>query len=411
MTRTQQTLLIIAVIVAVLVLLATFFLRLNPAFAANQDAYLSHMNAEVQANRGSLGGQVLGIFNPSTALNTLLCQERSYLCRSYPVLTAPQGTTTIPIVTVPKVATRIQDGMSANDWLLPDVCLDASGNVLAKSPLDPSCVSIRNVQYGEKLPYSKHDFATTVNNNPASDPGYQANDAYPTSSGYIAHTFDYGPLSGGTFGKFDASLDGFDVYKVSGTYASIVSTDDSTGVQYFQSPSCVNGTTSGLSNSWISFPSNVTTSMVGSIVAKLAITTSPTQCPSGFSQSYTNWQYVSSFTYTSGISLPTVISSHYDHSTPAASQAMERFYYTRELGNARWESWQRSFNANGMNAAQWAQAIVSQGRCTTGPSTMSDAGGTWYRVDCRDWTNIVPIANQINWFDPSTWPLPSVFGN
>src|SRR5687768_10571693 len=100
------------------------------------------------------------------------------------------------------------------DLMIQNVCLDASGAVLARvAPIDgdPRCVGQRNLEPGERLPYHKHDHPSPGQS--ASVPaGYQRHDSFPVdTTGFgaiVEHSFDFGAGEGRRFGVFDSGSDG-----------------------------------------------------------------------------------------------------------------------------------------------------------------------------------------------------------
>jgi len=112
-----------------------------------------------------------------------------------------------------------------------------------------------------------------------------------------------------------------------------------------------------------------------------------------------------------------------DGLSPGSAQAMERVYFTRELGETRWEDWKRD-DVTGMDVAAKASAFYAKGFCglpasfsklnvtlhflnepvqisstptghayTQKVTTWDDKAQhlvvhTWYLVTCADWTHV-----------------------
>lgn len=292
----------------------------------------------------------------------------------------------------------------ASDFLIQDVCLNENGDVIALDPLSPLCTLKRNLQFGELLPYHKHDLHG-IDLNPAAANGYQRSDSFPTSvdSTTAAQTLDFG-VGGATFGQKDPQ-DGHNTYEAEGQYVSITGTKDPvSGTIYFISPPCVNA------DAWTLFPTNSFTGGSGTFSIKSSF--SPSSCPSTFNSTYTAWDFPSSpLTYTSGATLISAISYHYSHATVALSDHLEKLYFTKEYGGTRWERWERSgtpyYSATDeASRPSRAQALTDSGRCN-GPGFVTDGlgpYGPWYRVDCREWTNIIlDTGSPTNWYNPASW--------
>ena len=291
--------------------------------------------------------------------------------------------------------------LSILDFFIQDVCLSSTGVVLAKDPRSSECASIRNLAYGEKLPYHKHDqpgiFAA------GSPLGFWGSDSFPilSDNSRTAATSDHG-VDGKTFGVFDTTDDGFNSYELMGTYASITGTRDPVGgLQFFVAPTCTSG--NGNYDAWGLF-TNALPSVGGSATFRLKVAPSITSCPTTFDTSYTTWTSTSTLhTYKNGAQIPTLISNHYSHATPAASDHIEKLYFTTVYGQTKWERWEKAGTVYHTNEVTRAATFTSWDVCT-GPGSVTDAGGTWYRVDCHDYTLIVPnTGSSSTWFNPLTW--------
>lgn len=314
--------------------------------------------------------------------------------------TNPRPKPDIPRVTFPAPDTT----STVSDFFIQNVCLDASGNVLAESPLSSKCTETRNLRFGEKLPYHKNDLNGT-DTNPAALNGYQRSDSFPLNADAttIVQSLDFG-VGGAVFGRMDTN-DGFNVYETKGIYASATATKDAVGgLQYFISPACASG--NGNEDAWGVFPTALQGSSEKSHLFSIAIGTSQSTCPTAFAQSLTTWEFPSDpLTYTSGVKLVSAISYHYSNATIAASDHLEKFYFTKEYGATRWERWERPNTAYHSGEKERADAKAAAGVCN-GVSVTYDATGPWYRVDCREWTHIILESGASStWYDPGTWSI------
>ena len=286
------------------------------------------------------------------------------------------------------------------DYLIQDVCLNFLGFVIPVDPASSQCVFSRDLRFNEGLPYHKHDQKGN-DTNPAAAQGYQRSDSFPIvndvskSIPAIVSTLDFG-VGGATFGAVDANIDGYNLYEMKGLYASIYGTKDPTGVSYFISPLCKVG--KGNEDSWGLFPTGASTT--GTKIFSLMIASSPTACPKTFDTSYTAWEFPGILTYTNGVKLDSAISYHYSHATGETSDHLEKFFFTRKYGLTRWERWERPNTPYHTNEAARSAAKEATGVCN-GPWTSTDSVGTWYRVDCREWTMIIPETTSTTWKVPA----------
>ena len=302
---------------------------------------------------------------------------------------------------------------SMYDFLVQDVCLDAQANVLSdKGPSDGACQSRRNLEAGEALSYHKHD-QHGVDTSPAAAQGYQRSDSFPSANGkYIVQSLDFG-VSGSSFGTKDVTQDGFNIYESRGDRASIVAKEDGYGsLEYFVSSTCSQSpynVSRDNNDSWVIADTFLFTG--GNTVSSTKTGSSPTYCPGSFDQSYTTWNMLPSFTYTSSESLKTLVSTHYSHATIETSDHKEVFYFTDEYGATRWERWERLDTPYHTDEVSRAASKDASGVCNNAPGILVDglgSYGAWYRVDCREWTVIRP-QDEGGADSPSSWTIPSFF--
>lgn len=294
---------------------------------------------------------------------------------------------------------------SMKDFLVQDVCVGLRGKVLKLSPTDSRCKSTRELKQGEKLFYHKHDQKGN-NTDPAAALGYQRSDSFMTANGIAVQIFDFG-VGGSKFGVKDTN-DGFNAYESAGTYSAIIATQDATGgIQYFMSPTCTAFTDfSQINDSWVIGPNTFSTSELGSIVTPLMIEKSYKVCPSlRYDESLTMWHMPGILSYTSGHALATVLSYHYSHKTVAESDHLEKFFFTDQFGMTRWERWERPNTPYHTDEEARANAKAATATCN-GASVAEDVIGKWYRVDCREWTNIIPVTNTGD--APQDWARQSL---
>ena len=283
------------------------------------------------------------------------------------------------------------------DLLVQDVCVAADGRLLSDDPYDgcPAGATRRDLRVGEPLPYHRHDQP-----GPGAPLGYQRHDSFPrpgipggTGPRYVS-PFDFAP-----FGELNPAHDGYDVIEADGAFASIVGTRDPVGLaQTFFGPGCA------LDDSWLLFPTAGATGG-GERLAQLVLVgweragaAFPGRCPGRFDRSLTRWQVrpVAFGGTSDGLygartkDIDALVVDHYGGGTVATADHIERFYFTPIYGLTRWERWQRSGTPRPEGCS--------------GP--VSEAG--FVRLDCRDWTNVVPDDSP---YPPEAWSTPYAQSN
>jgi hypothetical protein len=306
--------------------------------------------------------------------------------------------------------------ITLRDFMIQNVCLDASGAVLAGvAPIDgdPRCLAQRDLKPGELLPYHKHDHPSP-DQRAGTPAGYQRHDSFPVETAglgtVIEHSFDFGAGEGRRFGVFDRGSDGGDIAILSPGMVSIGATEDGgAGFQLFVGECQGPVEPAALTHSWIvaAFDPGRPAPLEGETVARLNDLTAGHQdtCPARFNAAFTSWR-VAPFRYRAApgqgtpqgtpITLTTLISEHYGGLSRATADHVERFYFTRELGGTRWERWQNADGNAQFGAAKIAEMaawFAATGRCST-PETPG-GGAKLVLVDCREWTRIEPPADPM----------------
>ncbi len=275
------------------------------------------------------------------------------------------------------------------DWLFQDVCAQPDGTLLADDPWDgcPSGSVRRDLAIGDALPYHRHDQPGA-----GAPQGYQRHDSFPRSGAGNRglSTFDFAP-----FGEFNPDHDGYDAVEFDGDYASIIGTRDPSGLAQTFFGGC------RLDDAWLLMP---TRSFLpgGNTVARLRLVAwermgqpFPGTCPSGTDAALTRWA-LRPVDFGGIGSVPVkrmdaLVVDHYGGERAETADHIERFYFTPAYGLTRWERWQ---NNGGTPRAEGCRGDTAE--------------GTFRRVDCRDWTNIVPDPTR---YPPGAWPSPYVDGN
>lgn len=229
------------------------------------------------------------------------------------------------------------------DFMVPDVCLDASGNVTSEDPA--KCTNKRNLRIGEGQPYITADYA-------AGTPNWQQSYIYSASFPVIykkdirvVQTREWGANSinhpNAAFRDF-GPLDAYDIMSSNGEYVSSIGTRDpitNSPGWYWAKPDCT------LQDSWIQFPVGLTKGGTSYTVAKLIGGYLPCKpSPDAYSTSMTVWNwYEPKLPYSSGKQLDSIQTWHHSGTDPVdatkALEAMEVFRWTKEYGLTRWEGW------------------------------------------------------------------------
>lgn len=319
------------------------------------------------------------------------------VCLSQSVSAAGQAT-------VNSLNAQIAANPEVLDYLIQDVCVDASDRPIVGDPA--TCSPRRNVRVGEKVPYIVTDM-DTVNGNTR----YQALFSYPVpgtddqlkvlTSKMMTNAARPVINSGFTFG-FDVTRDGFDLLDTSGSYISAIRTSD--GGCYDQK---ISQDANNRRNGWILFPtSGVNTgSLINHNILINRINVSPavpSNCPL-VSQATNNeaqdiWNPPVATTFHSGKNMQSVQTYHVAHwNLSQQNNAIEKFYFTKQYGFTRWEAWiplSRCIAESGASSPRCnpthAQNIL-KGRCDPNTGTTSWGNQTWVRVDCRDTTHYLQL--------------------
>ena len=292
---------------------------------------------------------------------------------------------------------RAEEVETLSTYLVQSVCLDTGNNITRRLPFDADCGASRPMTEDDPVLWRKHDWGGSE----GPTTGWQISDAVSAQRdgmAFVDQTFDFGAPATDNSGRPDAfrrfdGNDGGDAIVASGDTASVFLTQDggTPGLQWFVGENCERpGRDRYIS--WVLFKTDVGPDW-HSLVA--ALRDRPNDiCPRKFSQAFTRYKRVTD-TYPvrridpNGsetrrmVTLPTILSEHYDRPTIDASGSMERFYYAARLGKVRWEAW----SADAGKSAQ-AATLARSGRC---PPLADSAppGSGWMMVDCRMWTNIV----------------------
>lgn len=310
------------------------------------------------------------------------------------------------------------------DYLVQDVCVDASDRIIAGDPA--TCSRHRNLRLGEKSPFVLTDWDTkalkpyvawssfpvrgmdgrtrVLTYKDALPDGFTNN--YSFSSGNRSDGFDLMDINYGSYASFIRTFDG-------GCLDQLISARE--GAAYtLRSPASRAG-------GWVTFPLSSAPSswpLVSAITNRTALRpiSGGAGCSGGSSVGRTYWNRPRSLRFerngaSQGKSMMAIESAHFA-GTDFSSQnnAMERFYFTREYGLTRWENWvprsrclAQAASATGLkpncypeNTPVPAGTLDLRARCkdldvsaTAHPDIDRWGGQDWVRTDCRDLTRYV----------------------
>lgn len=157
------------------------------------------------------------------------------------------------------------------------------------------------------------------------------------------------------------------------------------------------------SDAWLLFnPNTIENVNSGGAVQHVANRQSVDTCASTSGASIVTDFWIGQYAYKSGQSLLSITSEHY-----AGGLSMEKFFLTKEFGLTKWEAWCETSTANCV--ANDHSAVCN------GPSAV----GSWRRLDCREWTVVVPLVRRPLGYNlnayaielPATWASGNTFGN
>jgi hypothetical protein len=290
------------------------------------------------------------------------------------------------------------------DYLIQNVCVDANNRAI---PGDPKiCLQHRNVLIGEKVPYLISDY-DRVNGQ-----RYQAMFSYPVpgrdGSLMVMHSKIFGFTNGvAPFRfKYDGVNDGFDLTSTKDDVMSFTRTfDGGCGDQLFENGK---GQREG---GWYLFSKTLTGGDIRGHSTVIRRISRGFKCPP-LSQSLNSvlaeWEAPQTTTFEAGVRLRAIKLSHVaDMKLNNPHNSMERFYFTREYGFTRWEAWETETECQRQAALGGRMPNICSpenptqflyGRCESGgtlPARENRNGIAWVRIDCRDWTNYLPLSVPI----------------
>lgn len=275
---------------------------------------------------------------------------------------------------------------------IPDMSVFLAQTRCADGALEitkPNCAGAAPQRAKDPMRTRRHDW-------PAPD-GYQVTDSFESDDGsYFETTFGFAP-----FDRFNAQNgDGGEIYVIDGPTVRISATADGGQVgvnQGFYGAAC-GGT------GWILFRNDAPTGHWAEVVAHLKGRPIPSPCVAK-SNAYTRYRleqvaipFIIDGAPTS-LTLPTVISEHFNAATLGRASALERTFMAKGVGRVIWEAWTKKPPTVG-DLAQ---------RCPGTEWSTPPADG-WYLDDCRYATNLVSadgsLTGDLYGWPPKDLPLP-----
>lgn len=232
-----------------------------------------------------------------------------------------------------------------------------------------------------------------------SDPLVMHRHDWPAPDGYVELDSVMGPDGPETlwdfsqFGAFDPQRgDGGEVYVIDHASVRIAMTQDG-GKPYLQG---FYGAGCG-GDGWVLFKADAPTGAWATLVARLSDSPVPSSCRH-HSRALTRYRLenVTAPWIVNGrkinLTLPTIISEHFNQSSIATSRSMERSFFAKDAGRIIWESW----STNPPRGDHLAE------RCP-GTHWSQPPGPAWQLSDCRYATNLITKVDGEDHFS-MTWP-------
>ena len=285
------------------------------------------------------------------------------------------------------------------NFLTQSLCLDNSGKPTSQIPYIDDCKTMEPQRGTDQAVYFKRDWPDARFAPFYVLTGHQESDSAlygSVKNPIIEQTLDFGGDRDHEFGRFDHS-DGGQVAVLVKGWASLIMTEDVTGVGWFIGEGC-RYSADGAELSWLAFNRDAPDGRWAEATSHLNLGHTSDACPQNFNVAYLRYRHDNiSFPFrlvesdkVSNIRrvLDVIISEHYGGPNIAQARHLERFFFARNLGWVRWERWENRAVHNDPTIARRAQALVASDRCP--PVDYSNSPGSeWMQVDCRNWTTIV----------------------
>lgn len=339
------------------------------------------------------------------------------------------------------------------DYLVQDVCVDTQGDPIKGDPA--VCENTRNIKLGEPSPYLLTDWDTVTGISYAAWNSIPVRGEDGETRVIVSRNMDTRFDADFTF-SFSARSDSFDLIDLThGPYASIIRTSDGGCLDQLFAPRLARelnratrfnrrrasgkdalNSPRARAGGWVLFPLSTPPSdwpQTASI--KNRNTRTPLQresgCNAGGSTGATFWNAPMNYTYEGNEdgkrkTLLSIRSDHFgSHRLSSRGNALERFYFTKEYGMTRWESWiprkrciaeearvpegalrSQCFPEREDMASSRGPELNLRARCkdmivsSTGHPDVERWGDQdWVRVDCRDLTRYLELNEPVLMLD------------
>jgi hypothetical protein len=247
---------------------------------------------------------------------------------------------------------------------------------------EPGCPGARPQRASDPMRMRRHDW-------PAPD-GYQVVDSFIADDGAsFVSAFSFAP-----FGPFAArNGDGGEVYVIDGDTVRIAITEDGGQmgvVQGFFGAGC-GGT------GWVLFRADAPTGQWAQVLARLKGRPLGSACAAS-SAAFTRYRLEDvALPFIIGrdrktLTLPTIISEHFNAASLERSSALERTFMVKGVGRAIWEAWSKH-----------PATIGDLDQRCPGTAWSTPPAPGWFLTDCRYATNLVPADGAMTG-DRYGWP-------
>ena len=279
------------------------------------------------------------------------------------------------------------------DYLMEDGCIKLSKG-RASSLLSFACPGV----IGKKTKgYLKFDWQY---NDKTDSIGAQALFSYRNKNSIygdvVVTLWDFGNRNRDFFTYDGVRGDGLSVVTIdSNVIGSLLTVDVKKGLQYFVNKSSCYGkkTIPG----WPFFLKKNYSQ--GSYFNEIKISADKNKkCFPSYTKAHTRWYKYSfrpmkSTNSLSQVVLDSIVTEHYAGKDLNSLTAMERMYFTKELGRTRWEAW-KNLNMFDNEKRDFfikkAKRLTNSKRCIKN-NLIPQQKGEWIMVDCREWTNLKPV--------------------
>lgn len=294
------------------------------------------------------------------------------------------------------------EGSGVLDYLIQDVCVDSLGRPISGDPA--TCPRHRNLRLGEPLPYIVTDFDRRAGISLASFSSIPVRSTRGDLMVLVVKSLE-GRFTADYRFSFSRARDAFDLIETNQSqYASIVRTFDGGCFDQIFARNERGKTIADRAGGWVLFPRHPAPG-AWPRSGSLRLTTFRKQvkpqgprCADNHATGVTFWVRPTQYRFESGKALTALRSDHFaaaDLSQPENS--FERFYFTREYGMTRWESWwtlthcRKALGNNSPRCAPEGSNYGLRARCGLlklagqRASGLTRLGGQdWVRMDCRD---------------------------